>query len=587
LACLIFCAAWSLIRTGLWNYGTFGDARYFVFEYLPTLLGIILFFWVVQIEVAVYRIAPFVAMASESPRSRERAAQLPIYPKGFVLPYIGHFGAGLPLAGFFMVVAWLQIWTIPLLASSFNVYFYGAPTTGRWRWIALQGAIWAVITLYLLLAIAVILLMVWLKGGKKLTGLKWDPRSLADLVVLVERSNALDASIESEPAQLGYWRTSHRPNEVFHTYGVSDKAARRYSLEDGRLQEKSPIAPPTSRFSAEPEDIEQGQRHSREKMLPRSDDDVTSHRAGSALPWFLHLSMAALWAIIAFVLLLAFLIVSYLPSITVSKGFMPDVPAPVNTMGFSSTNFLYSFIPALLGMLCLLFWLDIDYAYRRLQAFEALANDDGELAERSLLLSYTAEMPFFVTATAVANKHWRVAILSFVSLIVATLPILSGGIFWAQFYIPTQTTRISAHMPAYYALTVFCVLYALSYFLIFPSQKLRHMVHQMGSNSAMSFSDVMDLVHQSKMLNDVAFHSPESKIQLVTRLLSAPPGARISQHEEAAQSKVSLADSIRGFGNARQRALGGLGVMEVPRYYLGRYGGRDGREYVGIDRLRK
>lgn len=592
LACLLFCAIWSLLHTGLCNYGTFGDVRYFVFQYLPTLLGIFLFFWLVQIEVAVYRITPFIAMASESLRSRERGATLLLYPKGFVLPYIGHFRAGQPLVGVFMLVAWLQIWTIPLLASSFNVYFDGNPDTGRWRWIATQGAIWTVIALYLFLAVALVLLMAYLKAGKRMTGLQWDPRSLADLVVLLERSNALDAEAEiNGSAQLGYWRTSARPNDVFHTFGIAEKSARRYSLEDGRIREKPQVAPPTSRFSADPEqDVERGeQRHSREKMLPRSgsDDDASSLRSGKALPWFLHPSMAALWAIIAIVLLLAFLIVSYLPTTRISRGFAPDVPAPVNTLGFSSTNFLYSFVPAVLGTLCLLFWLDIDYAYRRLRALEALAAEDGELAERSLLLSYVADLPGFVTASALANKHWRVALLTLTTLIATTLPILGGGVFWAQFYVPTQRIRISTHMPGYYALTIFCVLYALSYLLIFPSRSLRHATHTISPGTATTFASITDLVHQSRILDDVAFHSPSSKTDLVTRLLSAPPGARINQHDDAAVSKVSLADSVRGFGRARLMALGGLGVMEVPRYSLGRYGGRDGAEYVGLDRVRK
>ncbi|KAK3088986.1 hypothetical protein LTR53_019800, partial [Teratosphaeriaceae sp. CCFEE 6253] len=135
-------------------------------------------------------------------------------------------------------------------------------------------------------------------------------------------------------------------------------------------------------------------------------------------------------------------------------------------MGFSATNFLYSFVPALLGMLCLLFWLEIDYAHRRLAPYEALAatpnhsdsEGEGELAEKSLLLAYPAELPGFVTATALANGHYRVALISFTTLLASTLPILPGGVFWAQFYVPTQRTRIAAHMPAYYALTLFCVL---------------------------------------------------------------------------------------------------------------------------------
>ncbi|KAK5732043.1 hypothetical protein LTR17_010879 [Elasticomyces elasticus] len=588
LACLLFCAIWSLLHPGLWDYGTFGDGKYFVFQYLPTILGMLLFFWTVQIEIAVYRIAPFIAISGASPRTRAAGAILPMVPKGFVLPYFGHFKARQIFVGFFVFVAWLQIWTIPLLASSFNVYYDGSPSAGRWIWIATQGVIWTVIVLYLLLLIAVMLLLAWLKFGRRTTGLKWDPRSLADVIVLLERSNSLDTADTDgvEPAQLGYWRTNARPNEVFHGHGVANKSARRYSLEDGRIQEKSPLQPPVSRFSAEPAGIESNeQRHSREKMLPKPDHE-SQEPIGTALPWFLRPSMAALWIIIAIVLLLAFLIVSYLPSTQVQAAFDPMVPAPVNTMGFSSTNFLYSFLPALLGMLCLLFWMDIDYKYRRLQAYQALGHENGELAERSLLLAYTAEMPGFITATAAVNKHWRVAVLSFVTLLATTLPILAGGVFWAQFYVPTQRTRISAHMPAYYALTLFCVLYALSYLAIFPSKRFRSACSQMGGNKGMSFADVLSFVRMSRMLDDVAFHSPASKTALVTRLLSATPGARISQHEEAAASKVSVADSVRGFGKARQQALGGLGEMGVPRYALARHAGRDGREHVGIDRSR-
>ncbi|TKA59218.1 hypothetical protein B0A55_12398 [Friedmanniomyces simplex] len=607
LACLCFCAIWSLLHPGLWNYGTFGDARYFLFEYLPTLLGVLLFFWTLQIEIAVYRIAPFIAMSSISPRAREAGAKLPMVPRGFVLPYFGHFKARQGTVGFFVVVAWLQIWTIPLLASSFNVYYDGTPRTGRWIWIATQGAIWTVIALYLLLLVAVVLLLGWLKFGRRTTGLKWDPRSLADVIVLLERSNALDEAemAGSEPAQLGYWRTNARPNEVFHSYGVANKAARRYSLEDGRMREKAPLQMPVSRFSAEPADLESGeQRHSREKMLPNridGSDDANGNHGGTALPWFLHPSMAALWAIIAIVLLLAFLIVSYLPSTRVSAAFTPDVPAPVNTMGFSATNFLYSFLPALLGTLCLLFWLDIDYAYRRLQPYEALAssnnnnNDDnnGELAERSLLLSYPAEPPGLATATALANQHWRPALLSLITLLAATLPILAGGVFWAQFYVPTQRTRISAHMPAYYALTLFSTLYALAYLAIFPSRRFRRACEAMAGNSCLSFADILALVRQSRILDDLAFRSPVSKTALVTRLLgassssSSPGGAAgMSLLGEAGGSKVSVvADGVRGFGRARQGALGGVGG--VPRYALGRFAGRDGGEFVGVDRVRE
>ncbi|KAF2773872.1 hypothetical protein EJ03DRAFT_304464 [Teratosphaeria nubilosa] len=573
IVCLMFCAGWSLTHQGLWAYHAFGDVRYFVFQYLPILLGVILFLWTVQIELALYRIAPFAAMSSSSPWDREVGRALPLTPKGFVLPYFGHFKAsGLKMVGLFLLVAWLQIWTVPLLASSFNVHYFGSQSlrTGGWVWIATQGPIWTCIVLYLLLAAAVILLAVWLKLGRRETGLQWDPRSLADLVVLLARSNALnDTDYHAEPAQLGFWRMAGRPQEVFHTYGVSEKAARRYSLQDGQIREKrirqEPMQMPVRRYSIEREmhgaGADDQQRHSREKMLPRdhSDYDEEGHerrRGGSGLiPWVLQPVFSSLWAIIAIVLLLAFLIVSYLPSAGLARGFRPEMPTAVNRQGFSGANFLYSFVPALLGMLCLLFWLDIEYAWRRLQVYEALARtDNGEVAEKSLLLSYTADLPGFVTASALVNGHWRVAVLSLVTLIAAALPILAAGVFWAQFYVSAQRTEISIHLPAYYALTVFAVLYALAYLLVFPGRRLREASHRLSGNSGTSFADTIDLVHQSRMLDDFAFHSPASKIALVTRLLSATPGAAYSG-------------------------------SEVPRYALADYTGRDGGSYYGVDRV--
>ena len=599
ITALVFTAAWSIINTGIWDYGTFGDGRYFVFQHLPTLLGMILYFWLIQIQAAVSRIAPFLALSSENLRSRRKGIKLPLYPGSFLLPtrVLQYFKAGQTVLGVFFVISWLQIFTIPLLASSYNVYFLGSPQTGRWRWVATQGAIWTCIALYLLLIAALVVLLLHLSSVRRKygTGMKWDPRSLADLVALLERSNALDASEEQEePAKLGYWNTSGRRQETFHTYGAANRQTRRYSLEDGRIREK-PHRPTQSGDSANTAnaDPEKGrswdQRHSSEPLNPSS-THPTEHLPG--LPWFLKLSAAALWAIIAIVLLLAFLIVSYLPSTRVSAGFAPGagVPAPVNRMGFSATNFLYGFLSALLGMLCLLFWLEIDYAYRRLQAFSALRKQDGELAERSLLLSYPADLPGLVTIRAAINGHWRVALLSFTSLIAATLPVLGGGVFWAQFYVPTQTVRVSAHMPAFYALSVFLTLYALSYLAIFPTriERAGGIDRDAGERfvAPTTFQHILVLLRHSRLLDDVAFHAPESKTQLVTRLLSAPAGSRISQHEEAAQSKVSLADSVRGFGRARQQAIGGLGIMETPKYFIGRVGGRDGRETFGLDRTR-
>lgn len=603
LAALIFAAIWSLANTGMWSYTGFGNGRYFVFNYLPTLLGTILLLWLFQIQIAVTRISPFLALSSSSQHTRDEGADLPLYQTNFLFPSsIQHFRAGQTLLGLFALAAWLQIFTLPLLASGFNVY---NSQQGGWRWIVTQGVIWPAIALYALLLVATIALLIHLNRLRE-TGMKWDPRCLADLMVLLERSNALaeDAELGAETARVGLWRTSHRPNDVFHAYGLAGREVRKYSLEDGRITEKSPLEPsggvladleaqrPDTAMTHENEP----ERESKEAMLPRRASSNSSLSVNSmiALPWYLRPVFTSLWAITAVVLLLAFLVVSYLPSTRVAAGFDPSIPAPVNKMGYSGTNFLYSFIPTLLAKLCLLTWLSFDLAHRRLAPFFALLSKfEGENAERSLLLSYHADLPFHAPLVAIANAHYRTAWIAVVTLLAAALPTLAGGVFWAQFFIPTQSILISAHMPAFYALTVFFTLYALSHLILLPlSHAERRLAHSSGAhnNPALTFADILSLVRHSRILDDVAFHAPASKIDLVTRLLSAPVGASLEGREsrlgEAGASYTSLADSIRGFGDARQRALGGLGVMEVPMYALGRFTGRNGREYGGIGRVK-
>ncbi|KAF2724718.1 hypothetical protein K431DRAFT_309845 [Polychaeton citri CBS 116435] len=622
---LIVAAGYSAGDTGLWYYGTIGDGRYFAAQYLPTLIGAVLLVWLWQVELALHRTLPFIAMASDDVNARQQATSLPLIPREFMWPVLVHWRIPqMKIPAAFFLVAWpVHIFILPLLASSFNVYFYGTP--GRWRWIATQGVIWPAVALCVFLLVASIALLFWLRNRR--SGLLWDPRSLADAIVLLERSNALDGILHHEPAKLGYWRTAARPNEVFHGYGVSNKNARRYSIEDGRIREKLSVVPPEQRYSDQSVDLEAGGRNnnggrtSRDAMRPilprhnRGNSGVPADESGfrTALPWFLRPVFALLWPVIAIVLLLAFLIVSYLSSTRLTvDGFLPRVGNSVDRAGFSATNFLYSFIPAFLANLCLLCWISIDLAYRRLQPLAALVDRDGQVAEKSILASYAADLPIAVTISSLINGHLRVAIFSFVTLIAATLPILAGGCFWALFYVPLQETRVSIHFAAFYALTVFTSLYAAAYILVWPSKDMRRLELPNGGN-ANTFAGIMALVKRSRLLDDLAFHSPRGKVELVTRLLSSNPGAPLGMSLQApgqggnaaqgngdvAASRVSLADSIRGFGRARQHAQAseaagaqqekqtGRAANQVARFGLGRHDGRDGREFWGLDRVNR
>ncbi|TKA76043.1 hypothetical protein B0A49_02011 [Cryomyces minteri] len=600
LAALMFCAIYSLQHNGLWNYISFGDGRYFVLQYLPILLGVILLLWLLQVEIAVYRIAPFMALASDSPRGRSNGMLLNLYPSNFVLPNFQHFQAGQPVFGACLFVFWLQIFTIPLLASAFNVLHVGSPGNGNWRWISMQGVIWTVVGLYVLLAIALLTLLLSLRG--KTTGVRWDPRSLADVVVLLESSNVLDAYTNSEVQcsssdlrektirradRLGYWQTSKKPSDIIHTLGEEGAPVRRDTPSPRHSREKSG----GSGYSAANTDLESSfgygeQRDSSMPVLPRDVNEFYDIRH-RFIPWFLKDAFAILWIVIATVLLLAVLIVSFINS-AVGRGFSPAVSPITNSTGFSPTNFLYSFLPAIIATLLLLFWLTIDGTFRRLQPYASLSSPLGAVAEHSLLLDYSSRLPVSVTVAAAGNGHFKVAYLSFITLIAAAIPILAGGCFWAQFYVSSQTVRIAAHLPAYYALCAFLTIVALSFAAALPGRK-RRLPHDTNTLAA-----TVSFLYQSRLLVDPAFDAPTTKTALVTRLLTVPMAEasrpsvsypQAQQHPDdpahnPSQSSWSLTDSRTSRDNReaahRNEAL--------PRYAFGIYLGRDGREHLGIDR---
>lgn len=602
LAALIFTAIWSVVNGRLWAYKSFADGRYFVFQYLPLIIAMALLMWTIQIQIAVSRVAPFLGLASESAKVRSKAALLPLHPSGFLLPSLAYLTSGQLAIAFFTFFSWASLFVIPLLSASFNVYQFGS----TWMWLATQGVIWVVIALYVFLLFSALVLFWYLRGRQ--SGLKWDARSLADQIVLLERSNALDSFVsyfysDSEYAfrddiaahgdRLGYWRTSTRPNAAIHTLGRPGYPSRQYNMVNGMLLEDQR---PSQRLAGNNVDIESGQRYShgtgRSLLSPRfsHQSNRTPNTAKSYSPLVLRHSVAMVLDATFIALLVAFLVVSYLPATAIKNGFVPHLPIPVNTAGFSSTNFLFSFIPSLLGLLVFLLWTHVDLNLRRLQPIANMSKSDGAKGEHSLLLTYAADAPILVSLKAVINRDFRVAVVSTVALLSAALPILGGGVFWAQFFVPTQSVRVSADMPAFYALTAFFAISCIG-FLALPLTARQSRPYQVPSpegsakaNHANSVVDIVALVHQSRLLIDHMFHAPASRIQLVTRVLTGSGNgqlAHIKAGNNNSPSRVALVDSIRGFGDARSGFEQTAGEQ---RYKLGQYVGRDGRTYVGIDR---
>lgn len=600
LAALIFAAVWSLQKGYIWTYKSFADGRYFTFQYLPLILAVLLLLWLIQIQIAIFRVTPFIALASESPKVRSRASTLPLHPTGFLTPATSFFASGQPAIACFLACAWLSLFAIPLLSASFNVHH----SDTIWRWLATQGVLWVVIAIYALLLVSTIWLFACL--WRRQTGLKWDPVSIADLLVVFERSNVLhmyasyfhsasDSQFREDTAargdRLGFWRTSTRPNAAIYTIGGPGMPARRYSVVDGKIVERAA----TSRFSDQTVDLESGRRHSHgmtRSLLPKrfSRQSATTQGGLVFTPLVLRPAIVFLLSATFIALLIAFLVVSYLPSTSIESGFLPDLPIPVSSDGFSAANFLYSFVPSLLGLMLFLLWTHIDMTTRRLQPFANLANTHGAKMEHSLLLSYTADGPILVTIKALINRDFRVAIVSMIALLSAALPIFAGGVFWAQFYVPLQEVRISGDLSGFHALTVIFAICCFGFLALPLTARQSHRYEipsPLGSsklNRANSLVDIIALTHQSRLLIDHMFHAPASRIQMVTRLLTGSGNGQMPHfltNEKRSASKISVADSIRGFGDAR---AGQQQTVDQGRYALGQYRGRNGKMYLGIDR---
>ncbi|KAJ5116324.1 hypothetical protein N7456_000672 [Penicillium angulare] len=542
---IVFCNVWSHGHQGLWGYDGKGGARYFVLQFLPQILAVPIIFWMFVIQAAIYRTAPFAIMAAESKRGNVLQG-LPIIPRNFLLPDFSHFRHGEALFGFSLFTIWLSnFFSIPLLSCLFQAKYYIIDGQGVWRWASVQSVGWTLVAAYGLLVIGLVLVL--LRFVRGWTGLMWDPVCLADLVSIVQRSNILHDyehsetvpkvkdTLDSRVLRLGYWKLSMKP-EIFYGIGEVDAPIRTPSLhQTEKSREKQPQGMTKVRF-----DLEHHGAFANDPFDHHLYSPFTRYRW---IPWFLRKPAVISWIIIVFALFIAFVTVSFVNN-AILGGFPPKLPTLPSTTAFSSSNFLYSFIPALIGNVLFLAWQPLDIYFRALQPFVELSAPNGASADKSILLSYPSSLPLQVTMQAIINGHYKVAWLSFMSLISVSIPILAGGIFIALWYPSDNAVRISALMPAYYALIAFCALYAVSTLAIWPGRR-RHLPHDIST-----LSDLMTFLYQSPLLADKLLREPRSKTDLVTRLIIAPPSERL-----------------------------------LPMYGFGIYVGRDGKEHLGIDRF--
>ncbi|KAI1835635.1 hypothetical protein DTO027I6_3016 [Penicillium roqueforti] len=547
IAGIVFCNVWSRGEEGLWNYVRQGDSRYFVLQFLPQIAAAIIIIWLFVIQAAVYRIAPFSMMSAERGQGLVMN-RLPILSQNFIFPDFSHFRHGEALFGFSLFTIWLSnFFAIPLLSCLFQAKYYIIDGQGVWRWASVQSVGWTLVGLYGVLTLGLIMLFIrFLRGS---SGLMWDPVSLADLVSIIQRSNILHdfehsetvpsvrESLDPRVLRLGYWKLSSKA-EIFYGIGEVDAPVRTPSLhQTGKSREDQPHGVTKVRF-----DLEHNGAFANDPQDHHLYSPSTRYRW---TPWFLRNAPVFIWTLIVFALFVAFVAVSFINS-AIEGGFPPKLPTLPSTSAFSSSNFLYSFIPALIGNVFFLAWQPVDVYFRALQPYAELSSPSGASAERSILLSYPSSYPFQVTIQAIINRHFKVAWISLMSLLSLAIPILAGGVFIALWFSDHDQIRIAAYLPAFYALIAFCGLYAVSFIAIWPGRR-RYLPHDITT-----LADLMSYLYQSPLLSDKILREPRSKTDLVTRLIVAPPSER-----------------------------------HLPLYGFGIYVGRDGKEHLGIDRFHR
>ncbi|PQE15075.1 phosphoribosylaminoimidazole-succinocarboxamide synthase protein [Rutstroemia sp. NJR-2017a BVV2] len=525
-AAIMFCAIYTLYHDGLakWDSGIY-SGRYFIFGFLPQMVGACIFVYVQCILAAITRIMPYTLMAMEDAQHRNNALFLDVVPRHMLWPK----WEGPTMINIANLCMWLSVFTIPLLGCLFSVIL----VEGQWKWTAVQGIAWALVAIYILMCMGFVLVGAFFFG--RVTGLLWDPRSLADVIALLPRSNSLrdysgteimktrkelKLKLADRSDRLGYWRTPNPTQEVFYAIGENGAPTRRYTLEGGKVERK---------FSG---------KHDLEENPSGLYDSTARFRY---IPWFLKDTYVVLWCVTAFFLLLALIIISFLPSTAVRKGFAPQVLPGPNGAGYSAANFLYSFIPAIIGMILYLVFQPIDMAFRKLQPWRELANPNGATAEKSILLDYTATLPISTTFSALGNAHYRVAWFSFASLLFILLPVLAGGIFF-PLTTPSGEVRMLPNLSSFYVCLVVLIIYFLTLLLLLPSRKNMYLPHKVDCPA-----EIISFVHSSRLLDDAAFRAPRSKADLITRLMS------ISEHFRGGEARFALGV---GFGRGGKEVLG-------------------------------
>jgi hypothetical protein len=409
--------------------------------------------------------------------------------------------------------------------------------------------------LYLaLLASTIIVWRYW--ATLESTGLIWDPRALADIAAIVSETNTAGDYRGTQLARtregirfalrrrtgdrLGYWTWKDGRAGFWHALGSPMDDANPIpapNLAAGQRMERHDEKQAGVKISAEGSFFATDQDPDRD-MEASNPSTQARHRY---LPWCLRTSHLLWFTLTTFILLVAIFVAAFLPSTRIAAGFAPGLRADPQPDAFSPADFLYSFIPALIGRIPFLLFQSIDFHLRVLEPWAALSHDGGAPATRSLLADYAACAPLQSTCRALQNHHWRVAVVSLLSTVFILIPVLAGGMFMALTTGGAEV-RMFPNMPCFVFLLVLLVLFLLALIGLFPARQALRMPHAVAC-----LAEVVGFLVGSDLKEEETFRGCLSRGEMLEKMGAA--------REE--QSRW-----VFGFG-ARE---GELGVRRVGRF---------------------
>lgn len=519
LAALIFSAIYSQRNTGLWEYtGTIYSGQYFLFRVVPSILGALILFWAQCVVTTMLRMRPFARLAASSKAARRDAIFDELYATSFLRPQlVGTWQVWVP-----NLITWLMNFTLPLQSCLYTVIY----VDGQWRWATVQGVAWTLVAFYLLMVAAIGIEMAYWLVNK--TGVLWDPRSIADIAAIVANSNTLADYKKTElldgrdnlkhilyrrrTDRLAYWGWADRdrPDELWYGLGYQEE----FGDPSGDVEfidEKG--RPQSHEKRADPKHFEETDAWGDVELEGTAMQPRVRYRH---LPFCLKDLPLIIFIVAGFILLLVLFLISFIPATRLTaNGFLPLVnPAPV-AGAFSAADFLYAFLPALLGLVLFVAFQDLDLHLRILQPWGELSAPPagGARAEASILADYAACYPLQAAWHALRNRHWRLAAISLFSTLFVFLPILAGGMFLAL----TPDDGIVRVYPqnALFALTLtLCVFYWLALISLFPKRHAFRLPH-----GVTCLAEVISFVANEDCLQDEAFQGMiRNKTSLVGKL---------------------------------------------------------------------